>query len=741
MTWLARLERFSRTLHWRRGVRAGLAVGSAMITCRMLGQPMGWAALGGFEAVLVDNGGPYRTRLVTMLTVLAGGALGVFVGAAAPGWGSGAALAATMLLTAAFCFAVTFARVVAQPIASTSVVILVIYFAGLGSEDHSLHGASLAAGMLCAGGLWAAALSLVLWPVDPFRPARLGVAGCYLALSEETARLGWGPGERVDRRPPHVWHRELRVKLEAARAALAATPARAPARTVTARSLSVLLETADMLFARTLRLAEMIDVTPAGELRESLAEVTAWLAGAERVIAEQLEQRPMDGGASFAPHGSHRWQHVERRLGMLAADEAISPHRDIERSPMSPVPHTLRDHLEQEERQAAQEIEIGFEATHALWTGMDSSRLRGARHGTPEFPEADAGTDSDAEPDSNAWLDALRSDFTLDSVMMRHAIRMAVVGAADVALMRIVHVSHGFWLAMTSIIVLQPYGSATLRRSAQRVGGTIAGGVLAAVLAVGIRSPVGMMLTIALFATLTLATYAVDYGLYSFFLTPTFVLMSLPHPRDWAYAGVRMGTTVLGAATAIIAMRLIWPEKPGIELGRKLARCAAADAAYLRVILIFWTLPDRRRAERNVLAPARRACGLASNDAEEAVDRMMQEPGFGALGLAAEDVEKEQALTFTTYTRRLTQTVTTLAATGRATTSSIDRIEGLACRLERLSARLAAGSCAAHELWPPETGRIALVSVAEEQMQRMERQLAVLERTAELLGDGLKAAP
>jgi hypothetical protein len=55
--WVATLRR----LHWKRGIRAGAAVLAAMLVCRYLGKPMGWAALGGFEAILVDNGG--RARL------------------------------------------------------------------------------------------------------------------------------------------------------------------------------------------------------------------------------------------------------------------------------------------------------------------------------------------------------------------------------------------------------------------------------------------------------------------------------------------------------------------------------------------------------------------------------------------------------------------------------------------------------------------------------------------------------
>ena len=74
---------------------------------------MGWAALGGFETILVDNGGPYRSRLKTMMTVLLGGAVACVVGSMVAGtfW-------VAVLVTAAFCFVATFARVVAQPVAS-----------------------------------------------------------------------------------------------------------------------------------------------------------------------------------------------------------------------------------------------------------------------------------------------------------------------------------------------------------------------------------------------------------------------------------------------------------------------------------------------------------------------------------------------------------------------------------------------------------------------------------------------
>ena len=271
---------------------------------------------------------------------------------------------------------------------------------------------------------------------------------------------------------------------------------------------------------------------------------------------------------------------------------------------------------------------------------------------------------------------------------------MAAVGAADVLLMRAVHVNHGFWLAMTSIIVLQPYGSGTVRKSLERVGGTIAGAVVAALIVAAIHSYTGIIAVITAGAVLALATYAIDYGWYSFFLTPTFILLSLPYLRDWQYAGLRIVTTMLGALVAVVAMRVLWPQSLTLELGGLLARSAAAAAGYLRAVLLWWDTPATKRlaTDREILAPARRACGLTSqDDAEEALDRALLDPLPGSLHIGRRIAPAtENALTFTTYTRRFTQCVTTLAAVGSPTLDTVARINRLIVRLDAISAHLSA---------------------------------------------------
>ncbi len=694
MPWLRRLQ-------WPRGLRAAAAVGIAMLVSHSLGFPPAAAALGAFNPLLVDNGGPYRPRLTVMLTTILGGAIAYMAGALLP-----TTVWIVIPVTAIVAFTVTFARVVSQPIASSSVLILVLYFAGLGGVVHSFHGILIADYIIILGGIWAVVLSLLFWPLDPFRPARLSVASCYLWMAQFTARLipSNDPSEVENADPGFEWRRQQRVRIEAARTALSSTSARVPSRTIRARNLTVLLETCDMLLARTMRLAELRATAVRLHLADSAAlaaDITQWLAGAEQAIANALPQKPADAGAAFAREGSLRLDFITRRQQQLTSRNPAG--RD-----------GLFTHLLREERDALLELEVAFDAVRALWIGAETpaSNFLGS-------PVADQ---------TPGWLEALQANWTLESAALRHALRMLVVGVVDVIVMRLIHVNHGFWLPMTSIILLQPFSAGTVRKSYQRVTGTVAGGILAAILAGTISDPKVMLVIITVLSALTVATFAVDYAVYCLFLTPTFVLLSLPHAHDWRYAFIRVGTTLAGAAIAIIAMRTLWPERAEAELSHLLRRGAKAAAAYLEAMLSFWQFDPavRQVGERQFLAPARRACGLASNDAEEAVDRVMQEPSFGHQGDAQVTLRNE-SLTFVTYLRRLTQSITTLALVGAESPEARARLQPIAERLKHLANGKTLTIPPAETEEPAHATRI---DVAEEQMQRLQRQTGVLERAA-----------
>ena len=715
--------RVAEAAQWQRGLRAGLAIGSALIVCNLLGIPFGYAAFGAYAPIVVDNGGPYRLRLQTMLLVVLGGATASLIGALLP-----VSLWITLPATAVICFAITFSRVLSQPIASTSVMILVLYFAGLGGTRHGDHEVLVGIGLFLAGGAWSILLSLLLWPVDPFRPARLAVGLCYETLAEMAVQLLQPAAHTPDKLnlDPYASRRQLRIRMEAARAALASTSARAPSRTALARQLTVLLETADMLLARMSRLAELQQLTPDAAHRSEEDRLAAWLRDAFRAIAAALAHHPADNASSFAVEGSHRL-------------DLLTRHRD--RMATTPSDDAAFALLYQEEMEALLELEVAFDAVRTVWTGAEPRQGPNAvtRSGTRSVShKGDSTKDGD-------WLagmlDALRTNWNPDSMMLRHALRITCVGCVDLLLLRMVHINHGYWLPVTSIIVLQPYGTGTLRKSVDRVVGTVAGAILAAITAALAQNEAVLITVIIVCATLAMASFAIDYAVFCFFLTPTFVLLSLPHLHNWQYAGVRIGTTLMGASVAVLAMRLLLPERAELEVSRLFLRGVTANAAYLRAMLRFWSSPssEKQRVEQQVLAPARRACGLASNDAEEAVDRVMLEPTLGPLsGRNARSSAqlREQALASATYLRRLTQSITTLARVGDGDNVGGGvggyqrwRVEGLLDRVERLG-----GSGGTVALQHTESiADLAKNAIAEQQLLRIERQVGVLEKAAQAL--------
>ncbi len=695
-------------MQWLRGIRAGIAVASVMIIFHLLGQPTGWITFGVLLVLNVDNGGPYRSRFNNMITVIVGGTLALVVSAIAS-----ISITGAILATSLFCFAITLVRVVSQSLASASSSILICYFVAYGAASHTSAATKIAILYFIGGGIWAAAFSLLFWPIDPFAPARNAVADIYATL----ASLATLPPEDSARFKDSV-HR-VRVLIETAENTLALTPARMTARTVRARNLTVMVQAADLLFARLLRLAELgaHELTTEREPADSsVADTAKWLAPSLRTIEQALRQRPVDDAAAFAVKGECLTK-MKGHTGHCEAEPTVG---------FDPISLQLREQLAVIKYDCLLSLEVVHESLRAIWTGVE-----------PRTTDLRSVFEPTALPSSpQIWLDALLSNFTSRSVIFRHALRIGSVAAADLLLLRLIHITHSYWMPMTSIIVLQPYTGETWRKSGDRIVGTIAGAILAAGLAAVIPSEAGIIAVISVGCIFALAVYAVDYAWYSFFITPAIVLLSQPQLGDWHFAAVRTGMTFIGALTALAAMLLLWPKRESTQLPALLARAAATDAAYLRALLQFWQQPasnleSRLLTGRTILSPARRACGLASNDAEDSLDRALLEQRVPMHLNAAQQLLNRDALTFTTYIRRVSQSITTLVTLGADLPALTDRVRKLTVRLDAVSAGLTEHNPKfVLPISNEEPAPNPHPTLVELQMIRIEQQIGILERTA-----------
>lgn len=626
-----------RRMDWYRGLRAATALCAPLVVGELAGLPMlGWAALGGFEAIVADSGGPYRTRLGKLATLSIGGALGLFLGALV-----GNDLWLALPVTILWCFLWSYLSVLGQPFNAAGVLVEVVYICGIGAPAGSLHEAAMMGLLLLAGGAWAVLLSLLLWPLDSYRPARASVAECYEELSaflgavaEQSTRSNQSSALWRQLAQRHQYR--VRHAVEVGWQAVAAVRAEHQNESAQGFHLVVLLENADLLIARTVALAEHFEALAQADSChtrgltgiEELRQAELWIAGLLRHRSRQ-----------------ENWARVRARAAAIQR-----------------LPHALEDNycavgpsgrfLLAQITETAALLETGIESTALLRLGTARD---GRRKRTPDASVGHVGyVYARLGELRQGWdLGQLLANLRPGSLLFRHAARVALVCGLDVALILRFDVDHGYWLLLTSLIVLQPHVSGTLRRGLERIAGTVGGGILAAILAATLHSKLIVAAALFPLALLSLAVLPVNYVAFCFFLTPAFVLAWLPYSGDWQLAMVRTGNTIVGALIAVAAMLFLFPAYERDRAPKYLRASLRADRKYLTQMAELWRLGQR---SGRLLAQARRATGLAHNDTEESLDRLLSESWPRRRPFA------QFVTAFVTYLRRFAQSTTTLAA-------------------------------------------------------------------------------
>jgi len=626
-----------RQMDWNRGLRAAVALCTPLVVGELAGfHSMGWAALGGFEAILADTGGPYRSRLSSLATLSFGGAIGLFLGCI-----SGRSLNWAIPVTVAFCFLWSYIAVLGPPFSSAGLLVQVIFICGIGAPEAGWPTALGWAITLFVGGVWAAILSLFLWPLDAYRPARAAVGDCYIELASFLGSIAdLASRDKSGHAKPELWHRlaqhhqyRIRKAVERGWQAVANIRAERQGNSIRGRQLVVLLEHADLLIARTVTLAEHLEVQAGAENTKCFDRGISGLdelRSAETWLASTLVRR--------------------RRVSLEAAQSKQTEMQQLPRKLESCLDSSNADDrfLLAQVAEAASLLEGAIESASLLRLGKtaDSSNMAAASAGHFGYVYERLG-----ELRQGWKLELLRANFTRQSLALRHAARVALVCGIDVTLILLFRIDHGYWLLLTSLIVLQPHVSGTLRRGLERIGGTVAGGILAALLAVLLHSQLVKAAVLFPLVLLALAILPVSYAAFAFFLTPAFVLAWLPYSGDWQLAVVRTLNTIAGAIIAVLAMLFLFPVYERERAPEFLRASLAADRRYLAQLRESWR--TRSRSTR-LLANLRRATGLAHNDTDESLERLLAESWRRRLPFA------QFATAFVTYLRRFAQSVTTL---------------------------------------------------------------------------------
>ena len=604
------------------GIRAAIATVVPLLLARLAGGGETWMSIGGFNVALADRGGPYRTRARVMASTALATAAAIALGTVA----GGGSLAVTVPLTFVVALGASLARVWGAAGAGVGGAALTAFVIAVAFPSTGAADGALARGALdIAGGLWAMAIALVLWPLQPFRPARLAVAQSYRALAAYVAdvalRLRATPATHTSELP--VGGTAMRTALEEARFTLAQSRRGRPGATGREERLVVLGEIADQLFVHVIAVAESIDsIHAVSRIAEADDAVVAALDDATRTshaLAAAVEAERGSADIRVAWNGD----------GVRGALERSTPDTDA------------REHYGQVAAILDRAAQYATSAASTV-AALNDGEAPAAAVASPITPEQD---------DPVSPLAALREAMSADSLILRYALRVAVVTSAAVMLGALLQLERGYWMTITAIVILQPYTGVTAQRTLQRVVGTVLGGLLTAALGALFHDPRAILVLSFIFAATCVALLPVNYAAFSIFLTPTFVLLAEASTGDWHLAGTRVVNTLLGGLLALAGSRLLWPSPEKKRLPGFMAAALRANRDYLeRVISLFG---DRSTAAGEKMRASRRAAGLATMNAEESFQRLLGESG---------DARRlSSAMTFVTYARRLSASIAALA--------------------------------------------------------------------------------
>ncbi|MDF7675548.1 YccS family putative transporter [Neisseriaceae bacterium ESL0693] len=182
-------------------------------------------------------------------------------------------------------------------------------------------------------------------------------------------------------------------------------------------------------------------------------------------------------------------------------------------------------------------------------------------------------------------LPAIRAHLTMQSGVMRHAVRLAIVTAVSCLIVEVCHLRMGYWILLTAVIVCQPNYSATTARLKQRVAGTLLGVLVGSVAPYFVDTLAGLLLIVVVGTVLFFVFRLRRYSFSTFFITVQVLAGFAIIGMDTQAAMLsRFMDTVIGCVLAWCAVSYLWPDWHYLTLGRIGRGVLETDGAYLQQV-------------------------------------------------------------------------------------------------------------------------------------------------------------
>ncbi len=523
-------------------VRMAIALAAPLALGIALGRPdlAVLAALGAVFTSVVEPGGGYgrHLRVYGVMTIL--NALVVMLALACAGQAVAAGVAMLLLGIAA-----GVSTAWGSIPASVAPTCLVLFIVAQAFSPSPAFGWSVVA--VAAGTAWVALIAVIPWPIAPYAPAELATGRAWLAVADYA-------GNPADDR----LQQSALNAVEQARDTVASVRSRRPGWSSTSMRLWATLVAASRVVSLIAALEdERRREAAEPQVRDAMDDVLVQVQAAARDIAVGAVDR----------------SHVEPTA---ALEQSVERLRALTPDPDGLSGPALRAALISRGR-----VRAALRLNRRIGDAIDALGLPDPPHVTIVRPRRAAhGT-------------PLRAALDPRCTAMRHGLRLGVATGISVGAFTalagtpVIGITHGQWVSIALVGVLQPTLGDSVQVAAQRSLGTALGAVVAMVLlAIAYGQPWAMATAIVLVGAVAALLQPVNYLWFIALFTPLSLLLSaVGAGLDAAIASERIIATGVACVLGLVIAALVWPTRSGEQLPGVLASTLDTAADDLDAVL------------------------------------------------------------------------------------------------------------------------------------------------------------
>ncbi|MFT7071238.1 FUSC family membrane protein [Patiriisocius sp. Uisw_017] len=221
-------------------------------------------------------------------------------------------------------------------------------------------------------------------------------------------------------------------------------------------------------------------------------------------------------------------------------------------------------------------------------------------------------------------LNILVQNFSLDSTIFRHSLRLALTIVFAYLLGFLFGIQNTYWILLTIIVIMRPSYGLTKERSKDRIIGTLIGAAVAFGIVLFTQNVVVYAVLAVVSLVLAFSLIQQNYKSAAALITISIIFVySFINPDAFEVIQYRVIDTIIGSVIAVVANYILFPTWEADNLKQVLLNALEMNKKYLLATQALYKDPSKYKLSYNV---ARKEAFLAISNLNAAFQRLTQDP-------------------------------------------------------------------------------------------------------------------